>query len=370
MPTITDFNPYRYRRSDPLWQLLWRIILPYNRVRWVPTMAGHFLFGVGLALIAAAYYTGSNIIFMAVSLIASSVMLSFLLCRWNLRKLDWQLQLPQHLRAGEKASVALQLTNRKKFFPVYSISCKLRANEANVSEIIFPETSIPPEDQASVDWIFTPLHRGQERVSLVSVASQFPFGFLRKIIRGRQDKDALVWPKRVDYEFDTNAGMRPHRSGLTNERKGASSEFINIRQYQQGDPQRLVHWKASARQRKLMIRQMAEESRDGYTLCLESAAEIWTKPEQFEQLCAFVGSLAEDLFRQGRLTATVINQGELNRIQHVGDFHRFMDALAQLQPTAHQNLIEDIRNPRILTFKPGTRNQVHVCNEGKIIGTA
>ncbi len=105
-----------------------------------------------------------------------------------------------------------------------------------------------------------------------------------------------------------------------------------MRKYVQDDSHRLIHWKASARLGQLMVRQFAAESPDGFVLWLETPADVWVQPEQFELLCSFAGTMAEDLFAAGRLDGVIVNDGAVRAVRKVRDVEAFLDELARLTP--------------------------------------
>ena len=80
----------------------------------------------------------------------------------------------------------------------------------------------------------------------------------------------------------------------------------------------------------MMVRQFAAESRDGFVLSLDSAAAVWTRPEQFELLCSLAGTLAEDLFATGRLRGVILN-GALRETRGHRDVEAWLDDLARLE---------------------------------------
>ena len=83
-----------------------------------------------------------------------------------------------------------------------------------------------------------------------------------------------------------------------------------------------------------MTRQFAAESHDGYCLRLDTPAEVWTRPDQFELLCSFAGTMAEDLFAEGRLSGVCLNGGPLLETRGQRDVEAFLDELARLEPVA------------------------------------
>jgi uncharacterized protein (DUF58 family) len=130
-----------------------------------------------------------------------------------------------------------------------------------------------------------------------------------------------------------------------------------------------VHWKASARLRQLVVRQTGEEQKSGYHLVVEPTQALWADPAQFERLCAFAGSLAEDLFTSGLLRAATVHGGVSQTMARLADLHSFLDQLARLTPAEHAAGRAPTGHD-IITFQPGPRQQVHVFLGGQPAGAA
>ena len=61
---------------------------------------------------------------------------------------------------------------------------------------------------------------------------------------------------------------------------------------------------------------------------------MWTRPEQFELLIRFAATLAEDLFRMGRLMTAAVDAEAPMSIRRVHDLELWLDRLAVAQPVA------------------------------------
>jgi uncharacterized protein (DUF58 family) len=344
----------RFRWSE----FLWGLVYPTRNNRVTPTVSGLMLIGLAFAIGSAAYNAANNILFITLSLLLGCLILSGVMSWFNLRNVCWRLQVPRPLRAGQEAPVTLELWNRKRLVPTYGLwfellarpvprgpqraeatiratSGQIRAAFARLEEVT--ERAILPQRErldaggrARLDWLFTPARRGLVRVDLTRVGSLFPFGFLRKSHGTRVRHEAIVWPAPVAYQFTRAAASPRQADGERIARPGASNDLLALRRYQTGDSHRLIHWKASARLRQLMVRQFAAETTEVYFLKIETPVGRWPYEEPFELMCGFAATLAEDLFTEARLAGAVINTANPVAIRSVRNLESFFDELALL----------------------------------------
>jgi hypothetical protein len=87
----------------------------------------------------------------------------------------------------------------------------------------------------------------------------------------------------------------------------------------------------------MMVTRRAAEGEDGYSLWLQTPADVWTRPEQFELLCGLAATLAEDLFRAGRLGHVAIDDDAPVPVRRVADLEGFLDQVAVIQPRAEES---------------------------------
>lgn len=343
--------------KDHRWRrLLWSLVYPRSAERILPTVPGVFLIALCLGIGMAAYNTANNILFITLSLLLACLILSGVLSWLNFKGVTWRLTVAPPLRVGQSAAVSLELRNAKRFLPTYGLWFEVRSSSEPQGIRLMQRARLDPAGgDLRLDWVFRPATRGLEKIELASAGSLFPFGFLKKHLGGHARREVLIWPAPVEYQrFSVPAWSRP-QGGDRVARVGQSGDLLALRKYSPGDSHRLIHWKASARLRQLMVRQFAAESQEGFSLWLESDAEVWSRPEQFELLCSFAVTLAEDLFKAGRLSSVAINDEAAQPVRRVTDLEAFFDRVALLKPRTRSLSAGTpgmLRRRNLLTFVP------------------
>lgn len=382
--------------------LLWAMIFPRRRERVSPTVSGVLLILLSLGIGLAAYNAANNILFITLALLLACLVLSGVLSWQNFRRLDWQLEITPPLRAGQDATVALAVTNRKRMLPAYGLWFDLlartveadapakaettftassaevkaalaRAESETMKQRLWLRDRLDPAQTTRLEWALQPPRRGVLRLELEGMGSLFPFGFLRKQLSLRLAEDVIVWPAPVEYRRFGSAAARRVTGGERATKPGAGNDLLALRRYRPGDSHRLIHWKASARTRQLLVRQFAAETAEGFSLWLRT--EGWERAEQFELLLSFAASLAEDLFRAEKLSSVALDAELPVTVRTVADLEAWLDALAVLrrpEPLAARVgwANEMIGRKNLVTFAPiGGRGVEAICDGGRIAAT-
>ena len=329
-----------------------RQLLPIRIQKTRLTLTGWMLIIVALGIGSAAYNTASNILFLTLSLLLSSLVLSGILSLINFRKLRWHLKVPTHLQAGEVGLAEIELKNNKRIFPTMSICFRVGTSELAKESSLYLPSALSAGASTRLDWTFTPQRRGSCQIFFRGVASKFPFGFLNKSFGEAQERRVLVWPARTVYHFSPQPAGRRYLTGVARRASGLGSDLLNIRSYVPGDPPRLIHWKATARVNKLMIRQLAQEGESGFNLHIDPEQSLWSAV-QFERLCSVACSLADDLFHAGRLDSAGVLGEERLAVRSMRDLHGFFDRLAELSPVSHRDTTAEWHGSKNqITFRP------------------
>ena len=379
-------------------QLVWALVFPLKRHQIAPTVLGLFLIALAMGIGTAAYNTGSNILFLTLALLLACLLLSGLLSWFNFRGICWRFRRLGPWRVGHDALVILEVQNRKSWLstyglwfdlvthpleassvapaaPVPSVRAGLAASEQFITRgRLFQRDRLLGGGNAAIEWGLQPHQRGAALVAVSAVGSLYPFGFLKKSLGAFRSERVLVWPAQIAYAWVGAAGTRVGGTGQRTVRAGSGEDLRALRKYNPGDSQRLIHWKASARLGQLMLRQFAAESQPGYVLKLEPWASHWSQPAQFERLCSFAATLAEDLFATGRLRAVALADAPHQAIRRLPELEGFLDQLALLKLSADA-LPAGVGTPlrafgNIITFTPVGIHGVNASLDGQIIATA
>lgn len=372
------------------------MVYPRRHQRVMPTVSGAVLIALSLGIGMAAYNAANNILFITLALLLACLVLSGVLSWLNFRRVTWQLEVAPPVRVGQDAVVALRVRNDKRLLPTYGlwfdlsgrtlavggparaettftarsaeVKAALAQAAAELHERLVLDTRLNPADETRLEWTLRPRHRGRLQVRLEGAGSLFPFGFLRKQLTRPSTAVVLVWPAPVEYRRCGSAASRRLAGGERFAKAGTGSDLLALRRYRLGDSHRLIHWKASARTRQLLVRQFAAETSEGFALWLQTDASAWARVEQFELLVSFAGTLAEDLFRAERLVSVALDALAPVPVRGLRDLEAWLDqlALAQPRPLTPVEAADRARAGRrknLVTFAPdGPRGVAAVCN--------
>lgn len=266
------------------------------------------LFLVLLLLIAfSTFNTGNNLLVLVLSFLLSALLVSGIASNLSLWALRLSVALPAAIHAGQTAAVLVTLVNEKRRFPSFSINLRVVGPGLDsqidgtqvVAERLFPY--IPPGAARTEKLEFRILRRGVYPLHGFQVHTRFPFGF---VSRGREmpvDGRVTVYPQLVDVR----ALVRVHpclAGGESRIRRGTGAGLYNVRDYRRGDSARVVHWKATAKLSKLMVKEFLEERDDSFQLVLSTWLPVTSAStlEQFEKALSWVASLAYAYRAEGR----------------------------------------------------------------------
>jgi uncharacterized protein (DUF58 family) len=115
-------------------------------------------------------------------------------------------------------------------------------------------------------------------------------------------------------------------------------DFFTMRQYQQGDDLRRVHWPTSAKRDELMIRQLEMPWQSRALIVLDPDAASYARPDTFEHAVRGAASALHHLFTAGFSPTLWLGQANPSTVASVETYGLAMEELAIVQPAEAADL--------------------------------
>lgn len=174
------------------------------------------------------------------------------------RRVSCSAEVPGTLYIGEEAEAVL--TVRVESFRRVPVTVAV-----DLSDRLVPQPPLRGRASARGETLRCPLvptRRGRVAVERAWVRVAGPLGLASRVLRVDLKKQAAVVPNILPVRSTALRFMtdREFRAGLKIERyKGDGTEFDSLREHSQGDDNRSIDWKSSARHHKLVSRQFRAE---------------------------------------------------------------------------------------------------------------
>jgi uncharacterized protein (DUF58 family) len=193
----------------------------------------------------------------------------------------------------------------------------------------------------SVRYVLARLPRGRYAFEDVRVELADPFGLENVEVALPAPGALLVYPRlvRLDRLFsETGAHSQDGRRLLL--RRHSGFELHGVREYEQGESLRRVHWRSTARRGQLMVKELEDAPRDEIAVLLDADASA-VVGESFEVQVRAAGSILDSYVRRGRRVVLVVSS-ERRGVQQVhsatADWRRALELLAAAEPTGRSPL--------------------------------
>ena len=258
------------------------------------TVGGAIFLGLLVVVGFAAWNTGNNLLFLVLAFLVSALLVSFVFGNAALKKIDVKMRFPETIFAEIPTPIMVSLHNRKRIFPTFSVVAEVRGRErersvvADELEKILPKKiavklSRPPIVRRTLDYFLNVprrrtvenrvehifKHRGRFIIKDFELSTGFPFAFFRHRRRlPAQEVEITIFPKinAIEDELDD----LPLEIGkFVVQKQGMGQDLLSLRDYQPNDDLRRVDWKATARTRRLIVREFAAEDEKRVTIIFD-----------------------------------------------------------------------------------------------------
>ena len=268
----------------------------------MPSGRGAVVFAAGIALWLAARVAGSPILHMVAVGLVVLPFAAALFARWSRFRVSVRRRLSdQRIAPGQRVTVELEVENES---PVWTSFLLLedaipRLLGRNARVVV---AGIPPRSKQRVTYTLVPEVRGRYSLGPLTVDVSDPFA-LTKLRIGFDQRDDLVVTPEIERLESGPASPFGGASGLSLARHlfRTGEEFYTMRQYQEGDDLRRIHWPSVARSNQLMIRQDESTRRSTAVIFLDTRepAVGSSHAPSFEKCVSAAASVGALLARYG-----------------------------------------------------------------------
>jgi len=193
----------------------------------------------------------------------------------------------------------------------------------------------------SGSYVLREVPRGRHRFGPVRLSIADAFGLAETGFALEEQQWLVVYPRLVEIErlfFDGGVGREHGRRLLL--RRPVGFELHSVRDHQQGESLRRVHWPSTARRGSLMVKELEDSPRDEVAVLLDgdAAAVAGSPPESsFDVAVRAAGSILRAQVRRGRRCVLVLNTAgrEVQAVSSDGpEWQRALELLAGAEPDA------------------------------------
>lgn len=246
---------------------------------------------------------------------------------------------------GDDVVVELDL-HRPRFLPVGAITvrqpfgalgaCELRVHRGHTQTAL---RGVP---------------RGRYTLAASEIVLEDPLGLERVSVLAGPPLRLTVHPRVVEpATLFSDGGMREQGGRRARLRSPSGFELHAVREYQEGEPLRAVHWPSTARRARLMVKDMDDAPRDDIVVVLDQdpgALAGERGSSSFDAAVRAAGSIVRAHAARGRRVALLLTGAE-PEVVRVRSFERdwavALDALAAAEPDARVGLASVLADPRV-----------------------
>jgi len=243
----------------------------------------------------AAVNTGNNALMALLGLALGSYVVSGTWSRQVLGSVVASVTLPPEVFADRAALVDVELTNTSGTFPAYGLVVRDGDGRAVIFEELLPTNG---RRKHTVKVVFP--ERGWHTLGPWRLEVLLPLGFFLKSKALVWEQQVLVYPHLVANAAQSTRRGGGRRSPDALDSRGREGEVTQLRDYREGDELRAMHWKQTARQRRLVVVERQRATDKPVFFVLDPRLENPSDPRQLERFERLVSEAATGVLQRLR----------------------------------------------------------------------
>jgi len=302
----------------------------------MPTIRGWAALGVALALLVLWFGFGEELLLAVGAFLLLAVFAAVLIVRRGAPLVVFHRRIaPLQVHDGERAIVEVTLSSAR------------RLSQAVVEDVVhglgaarFVADQVHEGMPVVGRYEILCRPRGVYHVGPASVIVRDPFALAESgAVAGRADR-LVVYPAVDDLDgLPIVRGQDPTvNTARANFTPAGGEDFFTLREYQQGDDLRRVHWPSSAKRGELMIRQLEMPWQSRALVVLDPRREQYASPDAFEHAVRGAAAVVRHLYRAGFSPSLWANTRDLVNVSSIETYALAMEQMATIEPQTGLNL--------------------------------
>ncbi|MFO1053583.1 MAG: DUF58 domain-containing protein [Planctomycetota bacterium] len=253
-----------------------------------PTRLGVKAVGFLLLLFVAFFVSPySNLFFLQLAFYCVFLVQSAWWCRRNVARLRGRVVTPRPIPA-DSGDAVLECDVVAERHGARSVSVEIRRERRNTTRLS-GIVDLPAGREGRHGFHLPPLPRGLHRARTVRLSSSFPFGLFRSSVALEGELELAVFPRPVEIVGLRSGGLAATVAALSGGVLVPGNDVVgHLRDWREGDSQRAVHWRATARRRRPVVKERDGDSGEGVSVVIDRRGD----PEQVERALAELATLA------------------------------------------------------------------------------
>ncbi|MEI6215446.1 MAG: DUF58 domain-containing protein [Desulfuromonadales bacterium] len=173
---------------------------------------------------------------------------------YNIKCLIPALLPPDEIFAGTPTPFRLSIRNTKRFLPSFLIRLEHNSGTSLVVPIIHRNSTF----EGNLTLVSG--KRGQIPAGHITISSSYPVGFFTRYLTILLDGGFTVFPQLLPMNMASCSGDKQRTGDTARSLRGIDGELERIENYSGREPQRLIHWKLSARAGDLLVKGFGDRS--------------------------------------------------------------------------------------------------------------
>ena len=296
----------------------------------------------------AALNTGNNALYIGLTFMLGSLLLSGLASKGGLKKLEVVLGDAGEAWVGRPAPAVLRVKNHSRLWNVRDV---VIVSDEMTQPVLIP--LLPGGGQTEVYATLQFRRRGRVELKTVDLYTRYPFGFFTKKRRAALRGELIVFPRLLDTQSGRERFRPTTGVDATANRVGMGSEIHSFRDFAHGDSLRHVYWKKSASAGKWIIKQTDLDAARTVQVVVDPYRAPGTSDEDFEQMISEATTFLHDLLERNLDVILQMPGMTLRSKDGQGGYSMFR-ALALVEP-ATSRLQEVVEKDSVVFIAGGAR---------------